>query len=171
METLKTKKGSRIQRSKYGVGKLIGGDFYCHKDYALDIIPESDYNLAIDILEQNNFVLDDFNCVKYSPNKAQITFQEAPDFDDAREPKVGTYVVVNINDGNIKTGYSNAIWHHKWLWVKDDYAGFDVQDSYNWSKQWLSELDEPADGISISRWNTQLTKYNLPIESSEIFIQ
>ena len=157
---LKTTKGSRIIRSKYGVGKLIGGCIYLHKDYVDDVIPQDDYDEALDILYDDypNF---SFNTVKYDPAKNCISFIECPDFDTAREPVVGDYVVVYIDKGLTKKGHSNSIYHHKWLWVDDDYDGFDVNKSYEWSQTWLSRLLEPADGTNQARWLKQLEKYGL----------
>lgn len=160
--TLKTLKGSAIKRStKYGVGKEIGGEIYFHKDYAEDIVPDEVLSQALQLLEEEHPGFE-YNCLKYNPKTGVVAFQEAPDFDTAREPVVGDYVSVNTNTGVVKTGHSNYIWHHKWNWVKNDYSGFDVEESWNWSKQWLSTLTEVSDGNGIGRWNTQLDKFGLP---------
>jgi hypothetical protein len=50
---------------------------------------------------------------------------------------VGDYFVVNIESGKTRGGSSNMIWHHKWLWVGDDYTGFDVDESFERSKQYV----------------------------------
>lgn len=159
--TLKTYKGSTIKRStKYGVGKEIGGDIYFHKQYADLIIPE-------DVLENAEQLLDDYdpnfkyNCIRYSPKTQAVSFQEAPDFDTSREPRVGDYITV-FPDGKVKKGHSDYIWHHKWIWVKNDYKKFDVKKSWEWSRKWLNTLKETSDGNGISRWNAQLDKYGLP---------
>ena len=68
---------------------------------------------------------------------------------------------MNLETGEIKEGYSNTIYHHKWLFVKDDYTGFDIDESYEWSKEWLSKLPEKADGTNQERWINQLRKYNI----------
>ena len=34
------------------------------------------------------------------------------------------------------------IYHHKWLFVKDDYKGFDVEESKKRSIKWLSVSDK-----------------------------
>ena len=162
--TLKTYKGSSIKRStKYGVGKEIGGDIYFHKDYVDRIIPEDIYDNALQLLEESypNF---DFNCIRYSPKTQAVSFQEAPDFDTAREPKVGDYITV-FPDGTIKTGHSEYIWHSKFLWVKNDYKGFDVREAWEWSRTWLNALKETADGNGIGRWNAQLQRYGLPLDN------
>lgn len=161
--TLKTYRGSPIKRSnKYGVGKEIGGDIYFHEMYADKIVPA-------DILAQAESALTEaypdfqYNCIRYSPKTGDISFQEVPDFDTAREPRVGDYVTVK-SDGTIKTGHSDYIFHHKWLWVDNNYPGFDVSESWSWSRQWLNTLQETSDGNGMSRWNAQLDKYDLPIE-------
>jgi poly(A) polymerase len=90
-----------------------------------------------------------------------IRFDQAPDFDTAREPHVGDYVIVDPRNPNfVNKGHSNSIWHHKWLWVKDNYVGFDVDKSKEWSKMWLSKLGEPAKGTDVT-WNSQLQKVGL----------
>lgn len=158
MRRLKTLKGSVIKRSKYGVGKMIGGCLYLHKDYS-QIIPQDILKNAENALKE---AYPDFKyqCLKYDTKKQSVSFQEAPDFDSAREPIVGDYVTVTI-DGKVKTGHSNYIWHHKWLWVKDDYTGFDIEESYRWSEKWLAVLEEPADGNGAERWENQLKRYGL----------
>ena len=32
------------------------------------------------------------------------------------------------------------IWHHKWMWVKDDYSGFDVEKSKMRSELWKDKV-------------------------------
>lgn len=162
---LKTFKGSSIQRSKkYGVGKEIGGEIYFHKSYANEIVPSDILEDAIDIL-QDKYPNFQYNCMKYDPKRKRIAFQECLDFDTAREPVVGDWVAVELDlDGsfNVTKGHSNYIFHHKWLFVRNDYYGFNVSDSWNWSKKWLSTLEETSDGNGIARWNAQLDKYGLP---------
>ena len=158
---LKTLKGSRIARSKYGVGKEIGGSLYLHKQYADEIIPQDILEPAEQILSET-YPDFDYNCIRWDYKTNKISFQEAPDFDTAREPVVGDYVTVDPNTGKVQTGHSDYIWHHKWLWVRNDYTGFDVEDSWKWSKEWLSVLTEPSDGNGIERWNNQLKKFGLP---------
>ncbi len=154
-----TRKGNRITRSKYGVGKVMCFCVYAHKNYAHKIIP-------MEILINAEAVLYEkypdfqYNCLKYDTNTQTVSFQEGPDFDTAREPVVGDYVSV-FPDGKTRKGHSEYIWHHKWLWVEDDYKGFDVEASFNWSQKWLSVLTETADGNGIQRWKAQLKRFGL----------
>lgn len=162
--TLKTYKGSPIKRStKYGVGKEIGGDIYLHKDYANMVVP-IDILVSAEQALHDNYPNFEYNCIRYSPKTEAVSFQEAPDFDTAREPKVGDYITV-FPDGAIKTGHSEYIFHHKWLWVQNDYTGFDVAEAWDWSREWLNTLQETSDGNGIGRWNNQLQRYGLPLDT------
>jgi hypothetical protein len=132
---LKTQKGSAIKRSKYGVGKLIGGFLYLHKQYAKGVVPKEALQNAIKL--SNGF---DFNVVKWNVKDNTISLFNSPDFDSADEPVAGEYMTITP-DGKIKKGFTKSIWHHKWLWVKDDYKGFNVEQSYKRSEKWLSIPD------------------------------
>ena len=158
--SLKTKRGSRIERYKNNVGKYIGGQLYVHRLYANQVIPEAILSNGISQLKKA-FPTFKYNCIMWDSKKNVIRFDEAPDFDTAQEVHVGDYVVI-ILDGKTAPmrGHSDNIWHHKWMWVKDDYKGFDVEKSKQRSKQWLDVFDEPAKGTDLS-WNTQLDKYGI----------
>ena len=174
--TLKTLAGTPIRRYRGVVGKEVGGQVYVHKNYVSDAIPQEKYKKALNILQQNdsNF---EFNTVMYDKNKGTIRFDEAPDFDTAREPIAGNFVTVNMETGGITSGYSDYIWHHKWMWVKNDYKGFDVAESWNWSKEWLSVIRATEDKVSnrgiangtghgTKNWDAQLTYFGLPLDHS-----
>lgn len=154
LSPLKTLKGSVIKRSsKYGVGKEIGGQIYFHKNYVDDICPNL-YELAKDILEEE-YPDFKYNCLMYDKKKPDtLRFDEAPDFDSAREPMPGVMLSVDTSTGKIIKRYSPQIWHHKWLWVKDDYKGFDVEESYEWSKKWLEKISSPSGYID--KWKAEL---------------
>ena len=158
--TLRTLNGSPIRRHRDDVGKLIGGKLYLHRNYI-----SSDPGLlaacraAFSVLLSSGKAFP-FNCVRYDTKTGSVSFQEAPDFDTAREPMVGRYLTVD-RAGRILEGYSKAIWHHKWLWVRDDYTGFDVEASKDWSRTWLARLPVPADGTNADRWVIQLAQYGM----------
>lgn len=151
---LKTLKGSVIKRSStYGVGKEIGGQIYFHKDYVDRICPNL-YELARGILE-DKYPEFEYQCLMFDKKKPHILrFDEAPDFNTAREPMPGNMLSVNTETGEIIKRFSNQIWHHKWLWVMDDYEGFDVEESYEWSKKWLSKITSPS-GYK-DKWDQEL---------------
>lgn len=179
--TLRTAKGSPIERSKtYGIGKEMDNKVYVHKDYADRVVPADTLDNAKRVLaeEYPDF---QYNSIQYDPKKGVVRFDEAPDFDTAPEPVVGDYVAINP-DGTSRTGHSNYIWHHKWMWVDNDYTGFDVKESWEWSKKWLKAITGKtyevngkqyndrgnADGNGIERWRTQLREYGLEDNALEL---
>lgn len=160
--TLRTNRGSIIRRFKNNVGKKVGNALYVHKLYADEVIPKNILQRAEHILTRSNpnFA---YNSIMFDPQRGIIRFDEAPDFDTASEPTVGNYITVFLNRGNTsppQKGHSDSIWHHKWLWVKDDYTGFDVNKSKEWSRQWLSKLNEPSKGSKL-HWQSQLKNVGL----------
>lgn len=140
------------QRSrKYGVGKEICGKWYVHKDYGFNLIY---YCRDAEELLPPGFK---YNCLMVDRNRPYvIRFDEAPDFDTAREPHPGDFIEVNVSTKEIRRGHSDFIWHHKWMWVDDDYTGFDVGESYEWSKKWTRFISHPSGSKRI--WEQQLSK-------------
>ena len=129
---VKTKKGSVIKRSKYGVGKLIGGSLYLHRNYVNSLPGDMQKNI---LDAESNIEGFEYNTLKINLTDGSITFINSRDFDTAAEPTVGQYKTVKGD--RVKDGKSNSIWHHKWLWVKNDYSGFDVMDSFERSRKYL----------------------------------
>lgn len=138
-------------RSKrYGVGKEIGDKIYVHKNYADRIINKKDLAKAMILLPEYF----SYNCIMIDKNKPYtIRFDEAPDFDTAREPQVGDFIEIDFNEFLVREGHSNFIWHHKWMWVDDDYDGFDVNESYEWSKKWTGVITHPSGSKRV--WDEQ----------------
>lgn len=164
IQSIKTLKGSLISRYKNNVGKRIGSQIYVHKDYADEIIPKKVLENAKKYLKNYDDTFE-YNSIMFDVYTHVIRFDESPDFDKAREPHVGKYITIHP-DGKIgRVGKSSSIWHHKWLWVKDDYKGFDIQKSKEWSKAWTSKLPQIAKGTD-SSWNSQLKKFHI-LESLE----
>lgn len=142
------------KRSNYGVGKQIGGKIYVHKKYLYRIgTPEyrSRYRFAEAVLPPGF----KYKCVVIDFNNNTLRFDEAPDFNSAREPHVGDFILVDMSTYRIiRHGHSNAIWHHKWMWVDDDYTGFNVEESYQWSKLYTKRIRRPSGSERI--WLQQL---------------
>lgn len=158
---LKTLKGSRIWYSKFGIGKQVGSKIYVHISQHDKIISNNIWEDAVLILKSFGYKLDDFNCICYDlHDPVTVRFDEAKGFDTEREPVIDHIIKVNTVKREIYERYSSQIWHHKWLWVTEDYSGFNVQESYKWSKLWLSKLNEVASG-SATKWKKQLEKIEL----------
>ena len=161
-------KGKGVPKgAKYRLGKVIGGSLYIHKNYletAFEDDPrlEDDFNIAEELLREK-YPDFEYNCIAYYPETHAIQFQAAPGFDTEREPAVGDMINVNAATGEVNPPkYVGQIWHHKWLWVDNDYTGFNVRNAWEWSRTFLNELNEPSIGGSINSWNRQLDKYGLP---------
>lgn len=123
------------------VGKKIGGDFYIHKS-AIDTLPQS----TIDrITEAYHHAYRDYpdqvstyNLIKIGSMKISLIY--ASNWDDFPEPNI-EYSINVAQDGTTKFldfSKKDVIYHHKWLFVKDDYTGFDVEESKRWSAYWLN---------------------------------
>lgn len=150
----KFKVGNTVyQRSKkYGVGKEIGGKIYIHKNYFYRILDIDTYVKAVNQLPCDF----KFNCVMIDRNKSIIRFDEAPDFDVAREPHPGDFIEIKLLTMETRKGHSDFIWHHKWMWVMDDYHGFDVEESYKWSTEWTKRITHPSGSKKI--WEMQISE-------------
>lgn len=135
----------KIKRSpKYGVGKEIGGAVYVHcqfEDVFGDVVAKAKEQLP------DGF---EYQVVKYDARSGNISFVASPDFDTADEPIVGE--IITVKPGGIvkrrKQSADPEIYHHKWLFVRDDYCGFDVIASRQRSEQWtaLTNVDRARIG-------------------------
>lgn len=161
MVPLKTLKGSKIWYSKFGVGKQVGSKVYFHKSVHEKIVPQNIWDKAVKILEYTR-PLKGIETVCYDIKKPNIVrFDVCRGFNIYEEPTVEDMIYVDINlERVIKQIYNRQIYHHKWLWVASDYKGFDVKESYEWSKLWLSKVNETASGY-LHKWNEQLKKYDV----------
>lgn len=127
---------------RYGVGKEIGGAVYLHRDY------ETLLGQVVD--EARACLPDDFSytVVKYQSQSRQVDFIAVPDFDQAPEPLVGDRWIV-LPGGRTQfrpMPVDPFLFHHKWLFVADDYPGFSVTDSQARSRGWMT-----LEGIDIHR--------------------
>ncbi|MDB4726156.1 hypothetical protein OAF54_01875 [bacterium] len=166
--TFKNEKGTTFKRGnkKYPVGKVVGNQVYFHKNYLDDMPKEAQdlYYKALEKLPADH----NFNTLMYEPaskgKPARIRFDESADFDIAREPTPGKYISID-DAGNLKSGKTDQVFHHKWMWVDDAYEGFDVDNSYNWSKQWAQTLNKAPSGYK-NKWEQELKEAGLPLEDA-----
>ena len=118
---------------RFGVGKEIGGAVYMHRDY------EERLGTVLAAAKgkfDGGFV---YQVVKYNYRSGAISFVACLDFDTAPEPTVGEIVTVAA-DGSLRRRRQPRdpeIYHHKWLFVADDYPGFDIEASRRRSLDWM----------------------------------
>lgn len=132
------------RRSGDRVGKHIYNDLYIHKS-AIDTLTDKQQAVIGTALKNVPESFGDYAILKVNMKDDSVTFIKSPDWDTAKEPVVGDSIKV-LADGsfNIRKARSvnPQIYHHKWLFVKDNYKGFDVVESKAWSEEWKnSDLD------------------------------
>ena len=135
---------------KYSVGKEIGGALYVHRSYE-GLLPE-----PVKIAAKNLPTDFDYDVVKFVEKESCVSFVVCPDFDSADEPIVGDIVRLALNGSQqfFRQQADPFIYHHKWLFVMDDYAGFDVRKSKSRSITWLGLHDVDVKRIGRrSFWN------------------
>ena len=98
-----------------------------------------------------------YTVVKLNVATRAFSFIQVEDFDNAPEPTIGTVIAVKP-DGScrrIEPSSDPYIYHHKWLFVADDYDGFDVEESKIRSGAWLAlpQVDKSRIGRA-SYWHT-----------------
>ncbi len=153
VESIKPKIVLPRRCAKHGVGKRIGGAVYVHRQYE-DVLGEAMAAAKSKLPE--NFP---YTVIKQNETNGNFSFIHCPGFDTAEEPATGDYAVVK-SDGTIKLHSALAdpyIYHHKWLFVAEDYAGFDVKQSVQRSIAWMSlpDVDKSLIGRA-SYWNVQV---------------
>lgn len=139
---LELKKLKLNRDSKYGVGKKMGNQLWFHKNYILCVLSGEEYFRYKDELPF------DFNysILRWNEKEQELAFIECEDFDKSNEPIVGRVMRVKKNEDSyslqdVKTPPSNPlIYHHKWLFVKDGYIGFNVKESKERSLVWKTRL-------------------------------
>jgi hypothetical protein len=134
------------------IGKEIGGEVYCHKQYE-DQFP-GDVLAAAKVKLPEDF---DYQVVKYNPKNNAFSFIKSNDFDSDPEPSVNGGMVVKADGTTKRFGDCGWIYHHKWMWVADDYTGFDVQESKLRSLEWASLPGVDRTRIGQRKfWNTNV---------------
>lgn len=148
-----------LKRHNNNVGKRIGGYVYFHRQYAKDF---NVVGVIADIAKRNVFITDEYNLVKLALNGVSITLLRVPDWDKVDEPKLTASFRYNFIDkeGDFKVYGSNPpVYHHKWLFVKDNYEGFDVEASKRRSA-WIESLPVRKNNIGYQwQWDKILAKF------------
>ena len=134
----------RCRRGPHCVGKVLGRNKWIHRN-VLPLLPAGEQTLvdkALDILGIYLPPPDIDIIVKINASEGLVTFTHSADWKTATEPICGDMV-------GIKDLYSDRpaifyrkqkgipnIYHHKWMFVDDDYSGFDVKEAMEWSETW-----------------------------------
>ncbi|HJP08339.1 MAG TPA: hypothetical protein QF882_12895, partial [Arenicellales bacterium] len=128
LKKIKTNHGIKRDTSA-GVGKKIGGELYVHKS-SENVIPNLE---SFKSKLPKDFTYD---IVKHNSKDDIVSFIKSPNWNTVDEPLATTGLKV-LSNGTTKELNINQIYHHKWLFVKNDYKGFDVEESIKRSLAWL----------------------------------
>jgi hypothetical protein len=146
---VRTARGTVIERyARTGVGKRVGSKLYFHYAYVSNVaavFPKFLDRWALANVAFRRFTNWKFSCVRLDLKTMDVRFDEAPDFDTAREPHVGRTFTF-FNTGHHAEGHSNALFHHRWLWVRPTYVPFDPAESRRWSAKYSSLIASAPSG-------------------------
>jgi hypothetical protein len=117
-------------------GKKVAGSVYVHRSaLPQSEIPEQLVARALIALPEDW----PYEVIRWNTRSGEIAFIQSPDWDTNPEPVVGHLVAV-LPDGTLRTrraSFKNPqIYHHKWMFVSEDYTGFDVAASRRRSAEW-----------------------------------
>jgi len=138
-------------------GKLVAGKLYFHKS----VLDQMDYGIQADVARAVRLAPKGWEWViaRVDVVRGHVALIQSSDWDTAPEPTVGAMVVVRGDEVRQQRG-SGMIYHHKWMFVADDYDGFDVEASKERSRLWES-LNPPVDKCLIGR-RDYWARYVLP---------
>jgi hypothetical protein len=111
---------------RYGIGKEIGGSVYVHRQY--------EEVLGAAVASAKRSLPSDFkyHVVKFNHRTQTVSFIQCPRFDHDPEPAIAAAIIVRPDGTKRLRGFradDPPIYHHKWLFVADDYSGFDIEES------------------------------------------
>lgn len=123
------------------VGKRMGSTVWVHKASAQTLLSSGIFNRVLGIADDYGLSTE---IIRYESKTGNVALIECPGFDLEDEPVVGRSLLVTCDQNEkIKlTGQPRnpLIYHHKWMFVTDDYAGFDVEESKRRSLWWKTKM-------------------------------
>lgn len=132
----------RIGRAET-IGKKVGEHVWVHKDYA-ELVCDKDKYQKMAAALPSDF---SFDVVRVSQKVDEVAFIASPDFNTSHEPIVSDSIRVSLDASGAvnvskvtKEQKDPLIYHHKWLFVLDDYKGFNVEEAKHRSLEWKSKL-------------------------------
>ena len=121
--------------SRFCTGKKMGSKVCIHKQYARCIPGAKEAAKKAGI--------GDYDIIRYDPKDESYSFIQSPDFDSSPEPVVGRSALLKGKTVTYRPPLKDPfIYHHKWLMVKDDYPGFDVEESKERSREWMKHIEK-----------------------------
>lgn len=147
-----------LRRYLGNVGQVHKNKIQVHKKYVREVVPIQFYRRALQELRSKapDFT---FNYIIYDTKDWSIRFIESSDFDTAEQPTLGdTYLVTKFMD--VRYAKIKMILHHKWMLVKDNYVGFDVQKAKSLSGYLKANIPEDLKG-TMAAFEAQKRFFNI----------
>jgi hypothetical protein len=122
------------------VGKNLGEHIWLHTDYAADLINQ---HLIDEQMRSIHTHTPDFNpnLMRVNKKSNEIMWIESADFDTSPEPMINRTAKLTGDSIKLTKGSVDPlIYHHKFMFVKDDYQGFDTLESKERSVTWRKRL-------------------------------
>lgn len=147
--------------------KKVGTAMYVHKSALNQLIEKisfEDFQRILsysDLLKKENF---DYTIIKY--DKGNISFIESNDWDKENEPSVGNSWCFHMDNTRKFVKSSGKIYHCKYLFVNEDYDGFDIEKAKERAKLWnsISNIKEHKSRIgNRAYWNELLKSNGIPL--------
>lgn len=123
------------------VGKKIGSKVWLHVSYLHIFISDTK-----PVLSHKELIFTP-DIARVDLKTGEICLIECSEFYTVHEPKIERTLLIKP-DGSIKKGNENKdplIYHHKWMFVKDDFNKFDVEEAKKRSIAWKSVLGTNKD--------------------------
>lgn len=147
--------------------KKVGSAMYVHKSALNQLFEKISYE---EIMRVNNYMecltKENFNFVVVKYDKGKISFIESFDWDSANEPTVGNAWCYHIDGTRRFIKASGKIYHCKYLFVNENYSGFDVELSKERAVLWNSipNIKEHKSRIgNKTYWINLLQENNIPL--------
>ncbi len=133
-----------LQRFKeFGVGKKIGDKVWFHNLY-------KEYCKVENIVLPNEiFKTEEYDVIRFDLKTFEIALIKCDDFINKNEPCILEVKIFSLNEEkeyflkSIKSyedSKNKLIYHHKWLFVKDEFPYFNVEESIQRSIKWKTLL-------------------------------
>ena len=143
--------------------------YYAHKsniDELMQYVKNEDRNLFFALVQRYIDIPNSlFDIIKYDGKTHNISLIKCPTWNFLWEPVVGdSYCFRNLNNYKVIKGGSK-VYHNKWMFVADDYTGFDVQASKRRTEMLentIENYDKMKSRIgNISVWYSLLEQYGI----------
>lgn len=154
--------------------KVVGTAKYAHKTNVKELIAKCfktklEEQMFLQFLDKAILHGIAFDIIKY--DKGNVTLIASPDWNTANEPIVGTCYRWKLNEwlredwvNPVVTQNYKQIYHNKWMFVADNYRGFDIEQAKRRSQLWnsLPDIKEVRNKIGYKDfWQNYLAQYGI----------